>query len=75
MDLQYSPIGQIAASPADFTNTELREYFSGWFTSNTPDTANRVIPESEFPSIVEQVKAGIRILDSISTTQTVWGKQ
>lgn len=61
--IQYAYISGVSASK-DFDETTERAYFDGTFTSDSVDSEDRIVHATNFPSIVEQVKAGVRVLDS-----------
>ena len=63
MNLHYAAVAGVGVSKIH-TETAERAYFDGTFTSNTPDQQARVVHASNFAAIVEQIKAGVRVLDS-----------
>ena len=63
MHLNYAHIAGVAQSQTH-PETDVRAYFDGTFTSSAVDTEHRVVHPSNFPSIVEQITAGVRLLDS-----------
>ena len=63
MHLNYAHIAGVGQSQLH-PETDVRAYFDGVFTSSAVDTEYRVVHPTNFESIVQQITAGVRVLDS-----------
>lgn len=61
--INYGMVSDISTA-SGYTDTDTRAYFTGYLTSSNTDRDYRVIPETEHDTIVAQLKAGVRVLDS-----------